>query len=151
MDAITDSEFIFKRYGIPRLVEGSDSESCQFNDSDKLWNPVLNLWHLMLDYDLRLALPTQQNFLYFNISFFLQCWNNWGGLHFTAQAWGSFAFFSVLAKKRTCSAKFAEKKIIEWFLLTTWEENSLFISANRARGLKYQKFLNLIYIAFIHS
>jgi len=64
----------------------------------------------------------------------IPCWNNRRGLHFAAHAWGSknepvVPRFVI----RTCSAQFAEKKIIEWFLLTTWEENSLFFSANWAR------------------
>ena len=79
------------------------------------------------------TLSTQHTFLFFKISFFLVEIIG-GGLHLTAHAWGSKNEPAVPRFiKRTCSTKFAEKKIIEWFLLTTWEENSLFFSANRAR------------------
>ena len=42
-------------------------------------------------------------------------------------------------EKRTCSAKFADKKIIEWFVLTTWEEKK---ERKNERKKKILTFLN---------
>jgi len=75
-----------------------------------------------------------QEFLIFQNSLF-PCWNNRGVLHFTAHARGSFVLFF-------------ENNVIEWFLLTTWEENSLFFSANRARPISQRKIRNFLKYQF---
>jgi len=80
-------------------------------------------------------------FLIFENNIF-PCWNNRVGLHFTAHAWGSKNEPAVPRfVKRTCSAsaKIAGKRIIEWFLLTIWENSCRAGSLREIRNsLKYQ-------------
>ena len=69
-----------------------------------------------------LTLSTPQNFLFFKMSFFL--------VETIGEVW--ILLHTHFVRKTNLQCQVCRKTMIKWFLLTTWDKNSLIFSANWA-------------------
>jgi len=103
--------FIVEQSWTPRTTKSAHGVACTSLRRSSLGHPAR-----ALDWVPRIT---------FVFPFFARRPSTRGGLHFTAHAWGSENVPVVLRfVKRTCTAKYSLKQIIEWFLQKFWEENS---------------------------